>query len=55
VDPPDTRPQKSLQTRAWLSFRIGKGCAGGGTGFDKDLVRPNPKIGSGELSRGQSS
>ena len=55
VDPPDTRPPQQGQTRAWLSFRIGKGCAGGGTGFDKDLVGSNPKIGSGELSRGQSS
>jgi hypothetical protein len=35
VDPPSTRPPQQGQTRAWLSFRIGKGCAGGGTGFDE--------------------
>ena len=56
VDPPGTRSTPNRRkARAGLSFRIGKGCAGGGTGFDKDLVGPNPKIGSGELSRGRSS
>jgi hypothetical protein len=50
VDPPSTRPPQQGQTRAWLSFRIGKGCAGGGIGFD-DPNRTSPAA----SSRGRSS
>jgi hypothetical protein len=39
LDPPNPRPH-TQRTRAWLSFRIGKGCAGGGMSFDRAAPGP---------------